>query len=254
MEFSTKRLTPPPLVEKKIKNENWSTRPETNSAWYGSSCQIPGLLHQEHLCRLLEQRHSLNINKKTMHVLSWNNDQETLHYWHQWQSTRVLPTTDSSTGRPTKSGINPPEIMKNPRTRFTFNKLVKSKIIDNWGNSLHSEAATKVSLIYFKPYFMSLTTPHRMFGSFGTNPFETNKNICQAALISGRFKTDYLMRHWVKEIQKESAYCALNWNFMPQLITFMLSRPNVTQLNSTQKQLRWVRHSSHLEPTTTTPP
>ena len=32
-------------------------------------------------------------------------------------------------------------------------------------------------------------------------------------------------------------------------------KPNVTQLNSTQlkatqKQLRWVRHSSHLEPTT----
>ena len=32
----------------------------------------------------------------------------------------------------------------------------------------------------------------------------------------------------------------------------LLSKPNVTQLNSTQsnsKQLRWVRHSTHLEPT-----
>ena len=37
----------------------------------------------------------------------------------------------------------------------------------------------------------------------------------------------------------------------------ILSKPNVTQLNSTkatQKQLRWVRHSTHLEPTHTTPP
>ena len=38
-----------------------------------------------------------------------------------------------------------------------------------------------------------------------------------------------------------------------------LSKPNVTQLNSTQlkatqKQLRWVRHSTHLEPTPPTPP
>ena len=36
----------------------------------------------------------------------------------------------------------------------------------------------------------------------------------------------------------------------------LLSKPNVTQLKAkqskaTQKQLRWVRHSSHMEPTTT---
>ena len=38
-----------------------------------------------------------------------------------------------------------------------------------------------------------------------------------------------------------------------------LSKPNVTQLNSTQlkatqKQLRWVRHSTHMFPTTTPTP
>ena len=39
VEFSTKRLTPPLLVEKKKKK--WSTRHEMNSVWYGSSdtCQ-----------------------------------------------------------------------------------------------------------------------------------------------------------------------------------------------------------------------
>ena len=37
----------------------------------------------------------------------------------------------------------------------------------------------------------------------------------------------------------------------------VLSTPNVTQLNSTKatlKQLRWVRQSTHLEPTPPTPP
>ena len=101
----------------------------------------------------------------------------------------------------------PLEILQKPMTKVTFNKLVKAKIIDFWENSLRSEAATKVSLVYFKPSFMSLTTPHPMFVSCGTNPFETNKSICQAALISGRFKTDYLSRHWVKE--NPEGYCIL---------------------------------------------
>ena len=44
VEFSTKRLTLPPLVEKKNK-ENWSMLHETNSVWCESSdtCQMASL-------------------------------------------------------------------------------------------------------------------------------------------------------------------------------------------------------------------
>ena len=102
---------------------------------------------------------------------------------------------------------SPLDLLLNPRSKNTFNKLVKSKITDYWENSLRSEAASKTSLKYFKPVFMSLTAPHPMFLSCGTNPFETNKSICQAALISGRFKTDYLARHWTKE--NPDGFCLL---------------------------------------------
>ena len=102
---------------------------------------------------------------------------------------------------------SPLEILLNPRTKNTLDKLVKSKIIDYWENALRSEAETKVSLQYFKPSFMSLVRPHPMFLSCGTNPFETNKSICQAALISGRFKTDFLSRHWNTE--NPEGYCLL---------------------------------------------
>ena len=54
---------------------------------------------------------------------------------------------------------------------------------------------------------MSLNNPHPMFLTCSSNPFETNKSICQAALLSGRFKTDYLSRHWVKE--NPEGYCVL---------------------------------------------
>ena len=39
-------------------------------------------------------------------------------------------------------------------------RLVKSKILDFWETKLHTEAATKSSLIYFKPEFMLLSHPH----------------------------------------------------------------------------------------------
>ena len=46
-----------------------------------------------------------------------------------------------------------------------------------------------------------------MFLTCSSNPFETNKSLCQASLLSGRFKTDYLSKHWVKE--NPEGYCVL---------------------------------------------
>ena len=102
---------------------------------------------------------------------------------------------------------SPLTILLDPPTKETFNKLVKSRILDYWETSLRAEAATKSSLIYFKPAFMSLNNPHPMFLTCSSNPFETNKSICQASLLSRRFKTDYLSRHWVKE--NPEGYCVL---------------------------------------------
>ena len=58
-------------------------------------------------------------------------------------------------------------------------------------------------------------------------------------------------KNWVQNIQFEKEY------IQDRSKLRFLSKPNVTQLNSTQlkatqKQLHWVRHNSHLEPTTTT--
>ena len=98
-------------------------------------------------------------------------------------------------------------LLKNPPTKHSFNKLVKSRILDYWEKHLRSVAMSKSSLEYFKPSFMSLATPHPMFTTCSSNSFETNKSTCQASCISSRYKTDYLARHWVKE--NPSGYCVL---------------------------------------------
>ena len=102
---------------------------------------------------------------------------------------------------------SPLQLLENPPTKHSFNKLVKSRILDYWEKHLRSVASSKTSLEYFKPAFMSLDSPHPMFTTSSSNSFETNKSTCQASLISGRYKTDYLSRHWVKE--NPSGFCVL---------------------------------------------
>ena len=66
---------PSPLSGKKIKNEKWSTRHETNSVWYGSSdtCQMASLQRFKGLTHLSDQYQSyLNtlITLSCIHLLT----------------------------------------------------------------------------------------------------------------------------------------------------------------------------------------
>ena len=51
------------------------------------------------------------------------------------------------------------------------------------------------SMKYFKPEFMSLTRPHTLWSSCGSNPFEVHKAVVQAKMLSGTYITDKLARH-----------------------------------------------------------
>ena len=90
---------------------------------------------------------------------------------------------------------------------------------------------------------MSLSHPHQIFLSCSSNPFETNKSICQAALLSGRFKTDYLARHWVKE--NPVGYCVLctHLQLHDTLEHFLILCDNLTQTRLTILQY-WDKFSS----------
>ena len=52
------------------------------------------------------------------------------------------------------------------------------------------------SLSFFKPSFMSLLTPHPLWTTSSSNPYEINKAVVQARMLSGRYITDQLSRHW----------------------------------------------------------
>ena len=54
---------------------------------------------------------------------------------------------------------------------------------------------------------MSLTRPHSLWTSCGSNPFECHKATIAARMLSGRYLTDRLQRHWT--LNKEGT-CLLN--------------------------------------------
>ena len=59
-------------------------------------------------------------------------------------------------------------------------------------------AKSLTSAPYFNPDFMSLIRPHPIWTSCGSNPFECHKAVVAARMLSGRYLTDKLQRHWTQ--------------------------------------------------------
>ena len=77
-----------------------------------------------------------------------------------------------------------------------FKKLIKSKVLDFWEKKFRSDASNLPSLLYFKADFYSLVRPHPIWQSAGNNPYEIRKATIQAKLLSGRYRSCWLSRHW----------------------------------------------------------
>ena len=91
---------------------------------------------------------------------------------------------------------HPLDLLSDPPTKSRFNSLVKSSITDYWEVLLRSKVALLTSTPYFRADFMSLSSPHPIWTSCGSNPFECHKAVIAARMLSGRYLTDKLQRHW----------------------------------------------------------
>ena len=78
----------------------------------------------------------------------------------------------------------------------TFKKLAKSRVSDFWEKKLRAESSSLDSLQFFKPDFMSLTKPHQLWLSAGSNPYEVSKAVIQGRFLSARYRSEELCRHW----------------------------------------------------------
>lgn len=93
---------------------------------------------------------------------------------------------------------SPISLLEHPMTKYSYKKLVKSRVIDFWEGHLREESykLREDSLKYFRAEYMSLMKPHPLWSSCGSNPYEIHKAQVQAKMLSGRYVTDKLARHW----------------------------------------------------------
>jgi hypothetical protein len=99
---------------------------------------------------------------------------------------------------------HPLDLLQTPLSKCTFKKLTKSLIVDYWEKKLRQEASPLDSLMHFKPHFHSLSSPHPIFWTAGPNPYEVSKAIVQSRMLSGRYRTELLAKHWSKN---PNGYC-----------------------------------------------
>ena len=102
---------------------------------------------------------------------------------------------------------HPLTILSTPPTKEKFKKLVKSCIIDYWEVKLRAEAALLPSLEFFNPSFMSLSSPHPLWSTAGSSPSKVAMATIQAQMLSGRYRSQKLCRHWSIH---SSGFCLLS--------------------------------------------
>ena len=89
-------------------------------------------------------------------------------------------------------------LLEKPFSKLQFKTLIRSKVLGYWETKLRTEAASLSSLEYFRPSYMSLSKPHPIYLTVGSSPYEMCKATVQAKMLSGRYKTEKLCRHWSK--------------------------------------------------------
>jgi len=95
----------------------------------------------------------------------------------------------------------PLDLLCFPPTKDVFKKLVKKKVLGHWEQLLRAEANDSgySSLTFFKPQFMSLTSPHPLWTSAGSSPANIAMATVQAQMLSGRFPTERTLQTLVGE-------------------------------------------------------
>ena len=87
-------------------------------------------------------------------------------------------------------------LLADPPTKASFSHRVRLNVLDFWQTKLRQETAELPSLRFFKPQFMSLSQPHPLWTTCGSNRYEINKACCQAKYLSGRFRSEKLLSHF----------------------------------------------------------
>ena len=105
-------------------------------------------------------------------------------------------------------GLDHPLFMlNNPPPKIQCKKYVKKAVSSYWENILKDEAASLPSLHLFVATNCSVQSTHPIWTSAASNSYECHKSTVLARMASGRYRTDYLARHWTNN---KNGFCLLD--------------------------------------------
>ena len=93
---------------------------------------------------------------------------------------------------------SPHKLLQDLLLKPKFKTLVRAKVTDYWEQLLRSESSDPKysSLTYFKPNFMSLSSPHPAWTTAGSSPSRVAMATIQVQMLSGRYRSESLCRYW----------------------------------------------------------
>ena len=101
---------------------------------------------------------------------------------------------------------HPQTLLSFPLGKDQFKTLAKKHVISYWEVILRSEASSLKSLTFFHPNFMSLVAPHPIWSTAGNSPYKIAMATVQAKMLSGRYRSGALTRHW----DSSPGFCTLS--------------------------------------------
>ena len=95
---------------------------------------------------------------------------------------------------------DPLQVLVCPPTKQEFKKSVKTAIRCYWHLVLTEQAAALPSLRYLHPAFLPLgPKPHPLWTTCNSSPSAVRAATVQAKMLSGRYRSCWLRRHWTEE-------------------------------------------------------
>ena len=132
--------------------------------------------------------------------------------------------------------------------KSAFKAMSKKNIRIYWKARLTTdvEEMNSKSLCYFQPSICTVVKPHLLWEFSKHHPFESSKAMVVAKMISGRYRTDSLQRHWSDNCE---GYClAPSCNkIIGDLVHMMVNCPSISEIRNKMHNI-WKQKSASCPP------
>ena len=153
------------------------------------SLPAPALLH----------KHQFTL----LHMVAMLGPNNTLYQHAAYMLHHSVPNSWFSSLRQTADQYclpDPLQILISPPPKLEFKAKVKSAIKGYWHDTLVRQAASLPSLCFLRSHFLPLGDgPHPVWWTCGSSASAVRAATVQAKMLSGRYRTCWLRRHWTGE-------------------------------------------------------